>query len=124
MKKILKNIKARKVNLHFLTFIVFVGYHEFWQDGSLHAFQSLLIAFVSDIYFVRTSCAFNEFQSLFQKLKNFNCLTESCFVIGQFSGAKFKRANQRPRNCKQISVLSTKPQNERQRQNVDNRLLK
>ena len=42
--------KSRKVNFfQFLTFIVFVGDHEFWQDGSVHAFQSLLIAFVSDL---------------------------------------------------------------------------
>ena len=57
--------KSRKVNFfQFLTFIVFVGDHEFWQDGSVHAFQSLLIAFVSDLL-PRQVRAINEFQSLF-----------------------------------------------------------
>ena len=41
-----------------------MGDHEFWQDGSVHGFQSLLIAFVSDLL-PRQVRAINEFQSLF-----------------------------------------------------------
>ena len=46
-----------------------MGDHEFWQDGSVHGFQSLLIAFVSDLL-PRQVRAINEFQSLFSLFKN------------------------------------------------------